>query len=152
MKAIALVWPCCLAITALRIHQGATINIVTHLRGDEILAGACLGTLVFERKKGDGVSAVAWALLATLLAATSHPASGWLQYLRPYASTALLAVTLRLRPGRLSEALSSAALRYVATISYALYIVHPLTAQKGWWNQGSIAERYICSSGRSAWR
>jgi peptidoglycan/LPS O-acetylase OafA/YrhL len=33
-------------------------------------------------------------------------------------------------------------MRYIATTSYALYVLHPLAAF-GWWNDGSILERYL---------
>lgn len=33
-------------------------------------------------------------------------------------------------------------MRYIAAVSYALYVVHPLTMH-GWFNQGSIVERYL---------
>ena len=33
-------------------------------------------------------------------------------------------------------------MRYIAAISYALYVVHPLTIY-GWFNQGSRVERYL---------
>jgi peptidoglycan/LPS O-acetylase OafA/YrhL len=126
-SALALIWPCCLAITALRVHEGAMIDIVTHLRGDEVLAGACLGCLSFSDRRSRKISPFLWVIAAAFLAATSHPSGAWLQYLRPYAAMALLA----------------APLRYVAGISYALYIIHPLTAQQGWWNEGSILQRYL---------
>jgi peptidoglycan/LPS O-acetylase OafA/YrhL len=142
-NALVLVWPCCFAITALRVHDSAMIAVVTHLRGDEVLAGACLGCVSFGERRSGKLSPFLWALAAASWAATSHPSGAWLQYLRPYASMALLAATLWLRPGGLLSALGSAPLRYIARISYALYIVHPLTAQHGWWNEGSILERYI---------
>ena len=48
-KGIWVVWPACLAITAARISEGAYIAIQTHLRGDEILAGACVATCIRNR-------------------------------------------------------------------------------------------------------
>jgi peptidoglycan/LPS O-acetylase OafA/YrhL len=140
---LVLVWPCCFAITALRMHNSAMIDIATHLRGDEVLAGACLGCVSFTERRSGKLSPLLWVLAAASWTVTSHPSSAWLQYLRPYASMALLGATLWLRPGGLLSALGSTPLRYVARISYALYIVHPLTAQHGWWNEGSILERYV---------
>ena len=142
-NALALVLPCCVLITVLRVLDGATIDIATHLRGDEILAGACVGYLAVDERGGKLLSPALWVVVAAFWAITSHPASGWLQYLRPYMSMALLATTLQLRPGALLAALASAPLRYIADISYALYVVHPLTAQHGWWNEGSIWQRYL---------
>ena len=44
-RALMLVWPCCVAITLLRITQGAYIEVPTHLRIDEILAGGRTSTV-----------------------------------------------------------------------------------------------------------
>ena len=44
-KGVWAVWPACLAVTALRVTDGAYISIQTHVRVDEILAGACVATL-----------------------------------------------------------------------------------------------------------
>ena len=51
-KGLWIVWPACLAITAMRISEGAYIHIQTHLRGDEILAGACIATIYQSSWKG----------------------------------------------------------------------------------------------------
>ena len=142
-KALVLVWPCCLAVSALRVYDGAMIEIATHLRGDEVLAGACLGCVSFGGQRRGKMSPFVWVVAAAFWTATSHPSGAWLQYLRPYASMTLLAATLSLRPSSLLSALGSTPLCYMARISYALYIVHPLTAQHGWWNEGSICERYL---------
>jgi peptidoglycan/LPS O-acetylase OafA/YrhL len=42
----------------------------------------------------------------------------------------------------LTKILESGPMRYIATISYALYIVHPVTFQ-GWFNEGGVFERYL---------
>jgi len=81
-RAFALVWPCCLAITAIRIMEGAYIDIPTHLRIDEILTGACIATLPTSRFRATAAPLVIWALAAGAWVGTSHPDSGWLQYLR----------------------------------------------------------------------
>jgi peptidoglycan/LPS O-acetylase OafA/YrhL len=141
-RALTLVWPCCLAITAMRIIEGAYIDVATHLRMDEILAGACIATLPASRFRTSAMSLLVWALAAGAWAGTSHPDGGWLQYLRPYAAGFLLAATLSQSPNRLIDVLSSRVLRYVAATSYALYVIHPLTAH-GWWSDGSVWQRYL---------
>jgi peptidoglycan/LPS O-acetylase OafA/YrhL len=40
------------------------------------------------------------------------------------------------------RALGGPLLRYVATVSYALYVIHPMFAH-GWWNAGTASERYL---------
>ena len=136
------VWPCCIAITALRIACGATLDIPTHLRVDEILVGASIATLpaAFMRRFVAGPSV--WLLSVVLWSAASLPAAGGLQYLRPYASGLLLAATLTQSPGVLLNVLGSRPLRHVAATSYAIYIIHPITIA-GWWNDGSVWERYL---------
>ena len=44
-KGVWVVWPTCLIVTMIRVSQGAYIDIQTHLRVDEILAGSCVATL-----------------------------------------------------------------------------------------------------------
>jgi peptidoglycan/LPS O-acetylase OafA/YrhL len=141
-KAFALVWPCCLAITAIRVMEGTYIDIPTHLRIDEILAGACVATLPTSRFRTTAAPLVICVLAAGAWVGTSHPDSGWLQYLRPYAAALLLAATLSQPPNRLIAVLSGRVLRYIAAVSYALYVIHPLTAH-GWWNDGTVWQRYL---------
>lgn len=142
-KAIWVVWPACLIVTAMRISESAYIHIQTHLRVDEILAGACVATIFNNSWKGRLpfqnttvlIAVVAWFLSAS-------PYSGWFQYMRPYASASVLAAVLCHDKTTLARILSSAAFRYIATISYALYVIHPITFH-GWFNQGSTFERYF---------
>jgi peptidoglycan/LPS O-acetylase OafA/YrhL len=142
-RAIWIVWPACLAITLTRIGEGAYIAVETHLRGDEILAGACVATLYRTSWIGRARYPIVSIALATLLWFTSSsPYSGWCQYLRPYASASVLLVTLCLGDTLIVTLLASRPMRYIATISYALYIIHPLTIH-GWWNEGTIFDRYI---------
>jgi peptidoglycan/LPS O-acetylase OafA/YrhL len=142
-RAVLLVWPMCLAVTALRVSEGAHLSIATHLRVDEILAGACLALVpaAWLRPRSSH-SAMPWTAAAAAWIVTSHPDSGALQFARPYATALLVALTLRLPDGGLRLALTTPAARYVASISYALYVIHPLTAH-GWWSAGTLTERYL---------
>jgi peptidoglycan/LPS O-acetylase OafA/YrhL len=142
-KGVWVVWPLCLMITVLRVSEGAYIHIETHLRGDEILAGACLATIYRRTWIGHGrYSAVLIAAAASAWFISSSPYSGWCQYLRPYATASLVAIVLFYRATPFCTLLASRPMRYIAAISYALYIIHPLTIH-GWWNEGSLADRYI---------
>jgi peptidoglycan/LPS O-acetylase OafA/YrhL len=141
-RALILVWPCCLAVTALRIMEGAYIDVATHLRIDEILAGASIATLPASRFRPGATSLLVWGLAAVAWAGSSHPDGGWLQYLRPYAAALLLFATLSQPPNGLLAVLSKPSLRYIAATSYALYVIHPLTAH-GWWDDGSVWQRYL---------
>jgi peptidoglycan/LPS O-acetylase OafA/YrhL len=143
-KAVLLVFPLCLIVTGLRIAEGAYLSIATHLRVDEILVGACVAMLPARclRPWSSGWPVGLWLLAAIGWALTSHPEGGFLQFLRPYATALLLAASLWLADGRLSRSLAAPLPRYVASISYALYVIHPLTAH-GWWSEGSHLERYL---------
>ena len=141
-KGVYLVWPACLAVTLLRIQTGTYYSIFTHLRVDEILAGACVATIVHAYGRRPLLYTHVLPLAFLLHAATSSPHAGWLQYLRPYGSAAVLAVTLWTLPGAIHVLLRSKPARYIANISYALYVFHPLTAY-GWMNDGSTATRYL---------
>lgn len=142
-KGLWIVWPACLIVTLLRITEGAYLHIQTHLRVDEILAGACVATL-YQRSWSERASfPTVLAVLAGLLwFASSSPYAGWFLYLRPYATALVLAAALSGGRPWLNRILESGPLRYIATISYALYVVHPLTVQ-GWFNEGSIFDRYV---------
>jgi peptidoglycan/LPS O-acetylase OafA/YrhL len=140
-RALWIVWPACLAITALRINQGAYVHIQTHLRVDEILSGACVATLypsIMKRRAGT----ILLVLASILWVASSRPDTEFVQYLRPYATALMLAGVLIPANSRSVQWLGSSPMRYIATISYALYIIHPITID-GWWNQGAPLEKYL---------
>ena len=142
-RGIWLVWPACLVVTGLRIHDGAYIAIQTHLRVDEILAGACVATVY--RSSWSSIAKYPTALVTITAAVwfiSANRDAEWFQYLRPYAAASMLAAVLCHADTLLARVLGSRPMRYVATISYALYVVHPLTIY-GWFNQGTIAERYL---------
>jgi peptidoglycan/LPS O-acetylase OafA/YrhL len=136
-----------LGVTGLRVASGATINIMTHLRVDEILTGVTLA-LVWLGELGAIGRLLRTAMLRTptavwilLFAASCHPLSGPLQYLRPYLGTAVVGSTL-LRTTNLTGILSVRPLRYIAEISYALYVIHPATMY-GWLGSGEGTEKYL---------
>jgi peptidoglycan/LPS O-acetylase OafA/YrhL len=142
-KGIWIVWPACLAVTALRVGEGTHISILTHLRVDEILVGACVATIYHKSWNGRLPFPVGLVVLASLLwYLAGSPFTGWFQYLRPYATALLLAAVLCQGKNWLVGFLSSRPMRYIATISYALYVVHVLMIQ-GWFNEGGVFERYV---------
>lgn len=142
-RGVWLAWPACMLVTLLRADAGAFINIATHLRLDEILAGSCVACLVQKFGNRDQSTPNAILLVAVLLwFVCSLSQVGPLQYARPYSSALVLAASIYSRPGWIKAVLKSRTARYVAEISYALYIIHPATAL-GWMNEGSVAERYL---------
>ena len=148
-RGVWLVIPACLLITSIRfLDDGGLINIKTHLRVDEILTGACVALLYRRIQIGTRRSPIFFAVVVAVAVAvtavflTSSPLSGDLQYLRPYCGGTLLLAALCLPECWLYKMLSSWPARYVAKISYALYVIHPLTIF-GWMDEGSILERYL---------
>ncbi|MEI7657138.1 MAG: acyltransferase [Phycisphaerae bacterium] len=135
-----------LLVTAMRVGQQQPINIMTHLRLDEILAG-CTLALAVRGEFGIGgermlafLRRVPLPLLLVAFLVSCHQASGPAQYARPWLGSSLVGVTL-VRPTFLTPWLSTRPLRYVAEISYALYVIHPLT-MFGWMGTGDLAVRY----------
>jgi len=142
-KGLWLVWPACVAITFLRVHAGeyGYLAIKTHLRVDEILSGACVATLYQSGirfrvlSKGMALAALLWALSAWPLLEAA-------QYFRPYATGLLLLASLHYGGVNPKSVLASRPLRYIATISYALYVIHPATAY-GWMSEGDKITKYL---------
>jgi peptidoglycan/LPS O-acetylase OafA/YrhL len=140
-KSLWIVWPACLAITLLRVNAGEYINIRTHLRVDEILSGACVATLWQSGVKFKVAPGV--ALIAALVwAFSAWPLAGGIQYFRPYTAALLLLASLNYGAVNPNTLLASRPLRYIATISYALYIIHPATAH-GWMSEGGAEIKYL---------
>lgn len=148
-RSLWLVPPAALVVTGLRIDAGAYVNIQTHLRVDEILSGGILA-LVAIHAGGPLRRALAgpWrpALLLTVLTAlwmlSSHPAGGALNYARPYLAASVVGVVLFSRLPVVHSVLESRIAAYIARISYALYIYHPLMVF-AWMNVGSDWMRYL---------
>ena len=130
-----------LAITALRIHDGVMVSIMTHYRVDEILAGATLALVWLGElgRFGRGVDrvlrAVPLVLLAAGFAAASYRPFGPLLYARPYLAAAFVGGCLH-STGRFRALLASRPLRYIAEVSYAVYVIHSFT-RYGWLSSGS---------------
>ena len=80
------------------------------------------------------------ALLLVALVFASHPAGGAMNYLRPYLAMALVGGTLFQAPDR--DAAWVRALGYVAAVSYALYVLHPLLAHS-WLGDGDKIVKYL---------
>jgi peptidoglycan/LPS O-acetylase OafA/YrhL len=144
-RAVWFVWPACLAITLLRILYAEPISILTHHRVDEILAGACVATLYMtfgNRWRNNTIVILVGCLALILWIGGSHPDTGPLRYLRPYGSAGVVAASIWVAPTLIRKFLCSKPMRYIAEISYALYIFHIATIA-GWMNEGSATERYL---------
>ena len=135
-----------IVVTALRVVDGAEASIRTHARIDEILAGATLALLYrreipgwsrIERALGAGF----WPLLV-LWGLSCLDQMDPLQYLRPYTAAALVGAIIARPRDFVTAFLESAPMRYVATISYALYIWHAGFLLFGL-NEGPKLEKYL---------
>jgi peptidoglycan/LPS O-acetylase OafA/YrhL len=134
-----------LAVTGWRIAEGATLSILTHFRVDEILAGACLALLgagqlpAVLRKPFERVSPWVWLVC---LAAASHELTGPLNYVRPYFGALVVGSTLFQPNHSINTLLKTRVLNYLATVSYAVYVIHgPLTT--GWFHETNLAVKYL---------
>lgn len=116
-----------LAVTLHRVWEGAAIDIVTWQRADEILAGCTLVMVVdgrFGERPKVWLRKLNTPTLIVLLAMCSHPSTGWLNYLRPYAAALLVGSTLYGAWPPLMALLESRLFAYIAKISFALYVIH----------------------------
>jgi len=134
----------CLAVTAARIAYGETGSILTWFRIDDVLAGGCLA-LAFASLRFDKVAANLPSftpfLLLPLLLASCHPALGAMNYARSYFAALLIGSTILRSNDALQRVLCGRKLSYIARISFALYVIHPLT-DAGWMGQGDVIVRY----------
>jgi peptidoglycan/LPS O-acetylase OafA/YrhL len=135
-----------LIVTGLKIREGAPHAIVTHLRVDEIMVGASLGLIwndrlgAFGRTLAQGIIKIPTAVALGLFLASNLRFSGPLQYAQPYLAGALIGRTL-MTATFLNSLLCTRPLRYIAEISYALYVIHPATMH-GWLGAGDTYVKY----------
>lgn len=148
-RAVWLIPPATVVITLLRVQAGATVDIATHLRVDEILIGGCLALAFPAIARNARLRALLRRYgpllicgVAALWVAASHPAGGWLGYLRPYFAGLLVGLIVFAEWQPLRAVLLRPVMGYIATISYALYVYHPLM-MAGFMNEGSVAVRYL---------
>ena len=134
----------CIAVTANRVIAGAHVDIVTWYRVDEILAGGVLA-LAYGGRLGQRIPqwiarTPLWLALV-VFAVASHPGSGAMNYLRPYAAAAVVGTTLWAPTPRVAAVLCGPALRYIASISFALYVFHGLLVST-WLGTGDRLAKY----------
>jgi peptidoglycan/LPS O-acetylase OafA/YrhL len=134
----------CVLFSALRACYGIYASDISYYRVDEILAGCTLALAVHGRwgtaLPGWVARLPQWPLLA-LLVLSCLPLGGWLNYLRPYCAALLVGATLLTPTSGLARGLEQRLLLYLAVLSYALYVIHPLLAAS-WLGDGAIAEKY----------
>lgn len=148
-RAVLIVFPAAIVVTGLRIEAEVISNINTHLRADEILVGGWLALIAMRhgdrlraRLAPARVAAPLIAVLTVLFMISSHDRGGALVYLRPYLALALVGAVMHCNLRLVLAVLEGRIARYIARISYALYIWHPLMIF-GVMNSGSTLERYL---------
>jgi peptidoglycan/LPS O-acetylase OafA/YrhL len=138
--------PLCVAVTAHRVANGQVDAIQTQFRLDEILSGATVA-LIYQRRppaiRPARHATAATVLLAVLLLVCGHRFSDTLQYARPYVAALLLMVVLSSdQATAVGRVLKSRFLGYIASISYALYVLH-VGLQNTWLGSGDGWTEYL---------
>lgn len=132
----------CIAFTLLRVVNDVHFSVVTHFRIDDILAGALLA-LIYNGKLGETMREFmrygSILVVLPLLVISCHPESGFIQYLRPYLAASLVGITLLNQEA--FGILRNHVLRYIAAISYALYVIHPFLMTT-WLGSGEHLVKY----------
>lgn len=148
-RCVWLIIPAALYVTTTRIMDEVTLNIATHRRVDEILSGGILALVALHYGTPIRAALMHWPRAlwfmvgaAVLWFVSSHPSGGAMMYFRPYFAALLVGIVIHCNVPLLHAALEGRIARYLAAISYALYIWHPLTIW-GWMNEGSTLERYL---------
>lgn len=133
-----------LSVTALRVADSQPISIVTWHRVDEILTGASLALFVHHAHRLPRLArahAATCVVLILLLALSSHPESGPLQYLRPYFAAAAVGASLYAAPPLMMWVFTSPPASYLAKVSYAVYVIHGMLTAT--WLGGQDAPRTV---------
>jgi peptidoglycan/LPS O-acetylase OafA/YrhL len=143
-KGLLLIPVLCLSVTLLRVFNSEHVSVITHFRVDEILAGGILA-LIYNRQLGNelikALSKVNYVYVLALLLVSCHENAGFMNYFRPYLAATLVGVTLYNQNTRFAKLLEHKWLFYIASISYALYVIHPLLASS-WLGSGDVIEKY----------
>jgi peptidoglycan/LPS O-acetylase OafA/YrhL len=145
VRALLLLPLLALFFTGLRVTDGVYASSVSYYRMDEILAGCTLALLVHHRsdlRVLEWLKRIPQWLLLVLLLVSCHERGAALNYLRPYLAALLVGSTI-VNPGStLATMLNRRLLVYLATISYALYVIHPLLAHT-WLGSGDVIVKYL---------
>jgi peptidoglycan/LPS O-acetylase OafA/YrhL len=135
-----------IAFTLLRVTDGVYASSISYYRIDEILAGCTLALIYHKRldpRLLEWMKKVPQWFLLLLLLASCHEQGGALNYLRPYFAALLVGATVVNPDHRLARLLDNRVLVYLATVSYALYVIHPLLAYGTWLGTGDTIVKYL---------
>jgi peptidoglycan/LPS O-acetylase OafA/YrhL len=135
-----------IAFTLLRVSDGVYASSISYYRIDEILAGCTLALIYHKRldpRLLEWMKKVPQWLLLVLLLVSCHEQGGAFNYLRPYFAALLVGATVVNPDHRLARLLDNRVLVYLATVSYALYVIHPLLAYGTWLGTGDTIVKYL---------
>jgi peptidoglycan/LPS O-acetylase OafA/YrhL len=135
----------CVSITGLQMATHSPFSIVTWYRINEILSGGIVA-LAYSKWFGEWPFRVAqrvnvYVMLPLLLLA-SDERSGAFVYLRPYLAAAMVGASLVRPPTMLARIFAHRLTAWVATISYALYVMHGVLMHT-WLGSGARTEKYL---------
>jgi len=136
----------CVMVTLYRYYSGVEIAINTYFRIDEILAG-CILALLYNSNSYSATftrffSTLNPVYIFPLLLISAHPDADWVNYFRPYIAMLLIGATLYSKDEIwLNQLLASRFLFYIASISFALYVVH-VGLRETWLGEGDTIEKY----------
>jgi peptidoglycan/LPS O-acetylase OafA/YrhL len=132
----------CIGLTIYRYLNSVEMAINTYYRLDELLAGCILAVIYHKNKKIKLlIGKLSFIYLLPLLIFSAHPSSGILNYMRPYIAMLVVGSTLFNKKNG-EQWLESNFLLYVATISYAVYVLHGSLSHT-WLGRGEVLEKYI---------
>ncbi|MBL8329676.1 MAG: acyltransferase [Rubrivivax sp.] len=135
-----------LLVTAHRIDYGATADIATYRRIDEILAGCTLALAysgAFGLRVRQGLADLSVPLMLVLLVMCSLPEPHWANYIRPYVAACLIGASLVRFSPTFTPILESRFMAYIAGISFALYVIHPLVVDTWLGQADDKVEKYL---------
>lgn len=133
-----------ICVTIARSIAVQPLSIVTWHRIDEILAGATLALLVYRTNAPSQMARLPnWTLLVLLvfLLLSGISTLGLLPYFRPYLAALTIGVSIFSAPAWLRKLLCSAPARYIAAISFALYVIHGMLGET-WLGSGGTLQKY----------
>jgi len=143
-KAFLLLPLLCFTVTAYRYYSNVEMAINTYYRVDEILAGCILALLHnYSTLIKRFISLLSPVYLIPLLILSAHPESGAFNYFRPYIAMLTIGSTLfKQQTVWWNKWLGSKALLYIASVSYALYVIHGGLVHT-WLGEGDTLEKYM---------
>lgn len=143
-KALYLLPLLCVAITANRVINEVPYAINTYYRVDEILIGATLALGYHHYKMFiPKFSVFSTFTLLIALGLASFPKLEIFNYFRPYVCAFMLATTLNSDSNSITfKILTNRILVYIATISFALYVIHG-GLRYTWLGSGDTLQKYL---------